>query len=79
MITQADVLRLVATSPFRKFVKLDYECFAGVESDDAMIGYNVVIDDDEIQYTIIIDGNRICLIDSYGGESHHILGGNIFA
>ena len=78
-MTAAEVLLLIAKSEFHPFSDADMECFGGVESDDAMIGYNVVIDDDEIQYTIIIDGNRICLIDSYGGESHHILGGNIFA
>ncbi len=61
MITQADVLRLVATSPFRKFIKLDYECFAGVESDNPMISEN-----DE--FVLVLDGNVVSYFD-YDGDN----------
>jgi len=59
MITQADVLRLVATSPFRKFVKLDYECFAGVESANPMISENDT-------FLIVLDGNIVSYFNDDG-------------
>jgi hypothetical protein len=61
MITQADVLRLVATSPFRKFIQLDYDCFAGVESANPMISEN-----DE--FVLVLDGNVVSYFD-YDGEN----------
>jgi predicted RNA-binding protein len=66
MITQADVFRLVATSPFRKFVKLDYECFAGVESANPMISEN-----DE--FVLVLDGNVVSYFDYDGGNLMFIL------
>ena len=78
-MTAAEVLRLIAKTEFRKMNRYDREAFSGVESDDALIGHNLVIDDDEAQYTIILDGERICLIDEWGYESQFQLGANIFA
>jgi hypothetical protein len=78
-MTAAEVLRLIAKVNFRKMNDLDYESFGAVESDEGLIGYNLVIDDNEVQYTIIIDGNLICLIDADGDEAQYILGDNVFA
>lgn len=78
-MTAAEVLRLVAKVNFIKMDDLDREAYSGVESDDAMIGYNLVIDDHEVEYVIILDGNKVCLINEEGYESQYILGDNIFA
>lgn len=78
-MTAAEVLHLIAKAKFTKMTELARDFYAGVESDDAMVGTNFVIDDNEIQYTIILDGNRVCLIDEEGAESQYILGDNIFA
>jgi len=59
MITQADVLRLVATSPFRKFNQNDYECFAGVESANPMISENDT-------FLIVLDGNIVSYFNDDG-------------
>ena len=66
MITQADVLRLVATSPFRKFVKLDYERFAGVESANPMISENDT-------FLIVLDGNIVSYFNDDGENLVFIL------
>jgi hypothetical protein len=61
MVTQADVLRLVATSPFRKFNQNDYDYFAGVESVNPMISENDT-------FLIILDGNIVSYFNTDGED-----------
>ena len=72
----AQVLALVAKSSFRLMDSYDRQAFAGTESSNALIHYP-----DEIgeEYTIIIDGDRICLVDEHGYESHYVLDESVYA
>lgn len=70
------VLRLVAKSSFRPMDSYDRQAFAGTESSNALIHYSDEIDE---EYTIIIDGDRICLVDEHGYESHYVLGESLYA
>ena len=75
MLTAAQVLGLVAHANFRPMDSYDREAFAGA-------GWNALIhyaDEDCELYTIILDGNRVCLIDGEGVESHYVLGENVLA
>jgi len=76
MLTAAQVLRLIALRNFRPMDSYDRETFAGTDSPKAMIHY---ADEFSELYTIILDGNRVCLIDGEGVESHYVLGENVLA
>jgi hypothetical protein len=78
MLTAAQVLRLITTAlcNFRPMDSHDSEAFSGTDSPKAMIHY---ADEFSELYTIILDGNRVCLIDGEGVESHYVLGENVLA
>ena len=75
-LTAYQVLRLIANAKFRQMDSYDLQAFAGVDNIDALIHY---ADEDQEQYTIILDGEKVCLIDEFGYESHYELGENAFA
>jgi len=59
MITEAQVLLLVATSTFEPFDKYDYDNFAGVMSDNPMICNTDT-------YVLVLDGSKISYVDGDG-------------
>jgi hypothetical protein len=61
MITESQVLRLVATSTFEPFDKYDFDSFAGVLSDNPMICNTET-------YVLVLDGSRISYVDGDGEE-----------
>jgi hypothetical protein len=75
-LTAYQVLRLVANAKFRQMDSYDLQAFAGVDNTDALIHYSDEVNE---EYTIILDGNRVCLVDEHGYESHYELGENILA
>ena len=56
MLTQSQVLRLVATSTFQSFDKYDFDSFAGVLSDNPMIC-------NTDKFVLILDGSTISYIN----------------
>ena len=75
-LTAYQVLRLIANAKFRQMDSYDLQAFAGVENTDALIHY---ADEAYEKYTIILDGEKVCLVDEWGYESHYELGENVFA
>jgi hypothetical protein len=62
-----EVLTIVARTNFTAFDETDFSSFAGVVSENPLIGY---FDD----YTIVIDSDVICVINAHGDEAQFRLG-----
>lgn len=71
-MTAHQILALVARSTFVPMDEIDFNGFAGVKNDDAMICYGE-------DYTLILDGDRVCYINGDWEESQFLLGENVFA
>lgn len=64
MLTISEALALIAKTEFNAFTANDFECWAGVETKNPLIGYNG-------SFAIVIDGETVNIIaegDEYGGQ-----------
>jgi len=64
MLTISEALALIAQTEFNAFDANDFVCWAGVETETPLIGFNG-------SFAIVIDGPNVNIIaegDEYGGQ-----------
>jgi hypothetical protein len=62
--TKTELFSVMAQTKFEAFTQMDWDCFAGCESANPLIGYYG-------DFTIVIDGGLINIVhseDMYGGQ-----------